>query len=130
MTSRRAIKHYFLLLAFALLTLLILFIINHLSPSLFPVKNILPLTGGFTIIAIAALMIFFFGSEGNEEKSVFATLIAIGVKMLLSFVFALLFFVVFKNKETGSIILFFILYLAFTFFVILTFLRIIKRKSV
>ena len=130
MTSRRAIKHYLLLLAFALLTLLILFVINKLSPSLFPVKNILPLTGGFSIIAIAALMIFFFGSEGNEEKSVFATLIAIGIKMLLSLVFALLFFVVCKNKETGSVILFFILYLGFTFFVILTFLRIIKRKSV
>jgi hypothetical protein len=41
----------------------------------------------------------------------------------------LLFFVVFKNKETKSVILFFILYLAFTVFVFFTFHRIIKRKS-
>jgi len=130
MTSRRAIKHYLLLLAFALLTLLLLTGINRFSSSLFPVENILLLTGGFTFIAVISLMIFFYGSEGNEEKSVFATMIALGVKMLLSFVMALLFFVVLKNKGTGSVILFFILYLSFTVFVILAFLRIIRRKSV
>jgi uncharacterized protein with PQ loop repeat len=37
--------------------------------------------------------------------------------------------VVFKNRETGSVILFFVLYLAFTFFVFLIFQRIIKQKS-
>jgi uncharacterized protein with PQ loop repeat len=79
---------------------------------------------------MTALVIFFRGTEGNGEKRVFATLIAIGVKMLLSFVLALLFIVVFKNKETGSVILFFIIYLAFTVFVFLTFFRIVKQKSV
>jgi uncharacterized protein with PQ loop repeat len=37
--------------------------------------------------------------------------------------------VVFKNKETQSVILFFILYLAFTVFIFLAFHMIIKRKS-
>jgi hypothetical protein len=41
-----------------------------------------------------------------------------------------LFIVVFKNKETGSVILFFILYLIFTVYIFLTFFRIAKRKSV
>jgi len=57
------------------------------------------------------------------------TLIALGVKMLLSFVLALLFFLVFKNDATGSVILFFILYLAFTVYVVLTFTGVLKKKS-
>ena len=130
MITPRAIKHYIVLLAFALLILLLLLGRHKISPSFFPINDILLLTGGFTVIAMAALVIYFNGTEGKGEKRVFATLIAIGVKMLLSFVLALLFIVVFKNKETGSVILFFILYLSFTVFVILTFLRIIRRKSV
>lgn len=130
MITRRAIKHYIFLLAFALLIFLLLFGLNKISPSFFPVNNILLLTGGFALIAMAALVIFFHGTERNGEKRVFATLIAIGVKMLLSFVLALLFIVVFKNKETGSVILFFILYLVFTVYIFLTFFRIAKRKSV
>lgn len=129
MITHRAIKHYILLLAFALLIFLLLFGLNKISPSFFPVNNILLLTGGFAIISMAALVIFFHGTEGNGEKRVFTTLIAIGVKMLLSFVLALLFIVVFKNKETGSVILFFILYLVFTFYLFLTFFRIANRKS-
>jgi hypothetical protein len=130
MITPRAIKHYIFLLAFALLIFLLLFGLNKILPSSFPINDILLLTGGFAVIAMAALVIFFNGTEGKGEKRVFATLIAIGVKMLLSFVLALLFIVVFKNKETGSVLLFFILYLSFTVFVILTFLRIIRRKSV
>ncbi len=130
MITHRAIKHYILLLAFALVIFLLLSGLNKISPSFFPVNNILLLTGGFAIISMAALVIFFHGTEGSGEKRVFTTLIAIGVKMLLSFVLALLFIVVFKNKETGSVILFFILYLVFTFYIFLTFFRIAKRKSV
>jgi len=129
MITPRAIKHYIFLLAFALLILLLLFGLNKISPSSFPVKNILLLTGGFAFITMAALVIFFHGTEGSGEKRVFATLIAIGVKMLLSFVLALLFIVVFKNTQTSSVILFFVLYLAFTVFVFLTFFRIVKQKS-
>lgn len=130
MITPRAIKHYILLLAFALLILLLLFGLNKISPLSFPIKNILLLTGGFAFIAMTALVIFFLGTEGKGEKRVFATLIAIGVKMLLSFVLALLFIVVFKNNETGSVILFFIIYLVFTVYIFFTFFRIAKRTSV
>jgi len=58
------------------------------------------------------------------------TLIALGVKMLLAFVLALLFLLVFKNDTAGSIILFFILYLAFTVYVVFTFTSVLKKKSV
>jgi len=129
MITRRAIKQYLLLILYSLIIVAVLLCINGISPSLVHLKNILFLTGGFTLISLTALIIFFFGYNTNPEKNVFSTLTAIGVKMLLSFILALLFFVVFKNKETSSVILFFILYLAFTVFVFITFQKIIKRKS-
>lgn len=129
MITRRALKQYLLLILYSLLIVVIFLSVNSISELPIPLKDFLLLTGGFTIISLTALMIFFFGQNSNPEKNVFSTLIALGVKMLLSFILALLFFVVFKNRETGSVILFFVLYLAFTFFVFLTFLRIIKQKS-
>jgi hypothetical protein len=129
MITRRALKQYLLLILYSLLIVAILLSVNGISELHIPLKDLLLLTGGFTIISLTALMIFFFGQNSNPEKNVFSTLTALGVKMLLSFILALLFFVVFKNRETGSVILFFVLYLAFTVFVFLTFLRIIKQKS-
>ena len=129
MITRRAIKQYLLLILYSLLIIGIFLCINGISPIQVPLKNVLLLTGGFTFISLTALIIFFFGQNTNPEKKIFSTLTATGVKMLLSFILALLFFVVFKNKDTGSVILFFILYLAFTVFVFLSFQRIIKRKS-
>lgn len=129
MITRRALKQYLLLILYSLLIVAMLLSINGISELRIPLKDLLLLTGGFTIISLTALMIFFFGQNSNPEKNVFSTLTALGVKMLLSFILALLFFVVFKNRETGSVILFFVLYLAFTVFVFLTFLRIIKQKS-
>ena len=73
MITHRAIKHYILLLAFALMIFLLLFGLNKISPSFFPVNNILLLTGGFAVISMAALVIFFHGTEGNGEKRVFTT---------------------------------------------------------
>ena len=129
MITRRAIKQYLLLILYSLLIVAILLGVNSVSPFPVTLKSILLLTAGFTLVSLIALIIFFFGQNTNPEKTVFSTMTAIGVKMVLSFILALLFFVVFKNKETGSVILFFILYLAFTVFVFLTFLRIIKLKS-
>lgn len=129
MITRRALKQYLLLILYSLLIVAIFLSVSGILELPILLKTFLLLTGGFTIISLSALMIFFFGQNSNPEKNVFSTLIALGVKMLLSFILALLFFVVFKNRETGSVILFFVLYLAFTFFVFLTFLRIIKQKS-
>jgi hypothetical protein len=129
MITRGALKHYLLLILYSLLLVAVFLCINSISPTPIPIKNVFLVTGGFTFISLVALIIFFFGQSTDPEKKVISTLAAIGVKMVLSFILALLFFVMLKNKDTGSVILFFILYLAFTFFVFLAFLRIIKRKS-
>lgn len=130
MFTLRAKKQYFFLLILFLLMILLVIVINASNPSLINPTHSLLLTGGFALTAFISLLIFFNGQQLAPEKSVFMTLIALGVKMLLTFVLALLFVAVFKNNQTGSVILFFILYLAFTVFVFLTIFSVLKKRSV
>lgn len=129
MISKTALTHYLSLLVFTATFLLLLLTANRIFPGRVPPAETLPLTSSFAFISLAALIIFFFGSVKNPERSVFMTLIALGVKMLLSFVLAMLWFLVFKNRGTDSVLLFFILYLGFTLFVVLSFLRVLKHKT-
>jgi len=124
-----AIRYYLRLLALSLVFVILVITVGILSPSLFDTTDALFLTAGFALAAFSSLLIFFNGFFSDKEKSVFLTLIALGVKMLLSFVLALLYLLVFKNDAIGAIFLFFILYLAFTVFVVLTFTGVLKKKS-
>jgi hypothetical protein len=130
MTSPLPIKSAVSWLLLTAICLILVSIISAARPSLLPGRGELLLTGGFAISALASLIVFFRGAGKNPETSVFTTLIALGIKLLLSLVLALLFFVVLKNRDTGSLLLFFILYLAFTVYVILTFLSVLKKRSV
>ena len=124
-----ATRYYIRLLALSLVLVILVITAERLFPSIYEITDALCLTAGFTLAAFASLLIFFNGFFSDREKSVFLTLIALGVKMLLSFVLALLFLLVFKNDAIGAIILFFILYLAFTVFVVFTFTGVLKKKS-
>jgi len=130
MTFPVPIKNLLSLLLLTAIFLILISIISAARPSILPGRGELLLTGGFALAALACLIVFFRGAGKNPETSVFTTLIALGIKLLLSLVLALLFFLVLKNRDTGSLLLFFILYLAFTVYVILTFLSVLKKRSV
>ncbi len=130
MFTPRAKKQYFILLILFLMMALLVIGFSTILPSLINPVSALILTGGFALTAFISLLIFFKGQQSAPEKSVFITFMALGVKMLLSFVLALLFLAIFKNNQAGSVILFFILYLAFTVFVFLTIFSVLKRRSV
>jgi len=130
MFTPRAVRHYIHLLILALLSVMLIMAVHMIRPSAInPVSSVM-LAGGFTITAFISLLIFFKGFCSDAGESVFMTLMALGVKMLLSFVLALLFLAVFKNNQAGSVILFFILYLTFTVFVFLKIFSVLKRRSV
>lgn len=124
-----ATRYYLRLLALSLVLVIIIILLGRFYPSVYDTTDAVFLDAGFTLAAFASLLIFFNGFYAEREKSVFMTLIALGVKMLLSFVLALLYLLVFKNDAIGSIILFFVLYLAFTVYVVLTFTGVLKKKS-
>ncbi len=124
-----AVKSYVGLTALTLLLIVAEIIIGRYQPSIPGISDAVFLTLAFAFAALISLLIFFNGYISDGERSVLMTLIALGVKMLLSFIIALLFFLVLKNDSTGSVILFFILYLAFTLYVVLTFTGVLKKKS-
>jgi len=74
--------------------------------------------------------VFFGGPENDPKKRVFRTFVSIGIKMLLSFVLALVYFLIFKLREPPLVILFFVLYLGFTLFIVFTFRSILKNRLV
>jgi hypothetical protein len=130
MFTTRALRSYFFLFIQSLLIILAVIGLSKVRPAIFAWTDAVVLTVCFTVAALISLLIFFNGNSSDARKSVLMTLVSVSVKFLLSLIIALLFFVIFKNRETGSVILFFILYLAFTVFILLTFLNILKKKSV
>jgi hypothetical protein len=130
MLTTKALRSYFFLIIQSLLIILVILGLSKVRPGIFVWTDAVVLTVCFTVAALISLLIFFNGNSSDARKSVLMTLVAVSVKFLLSLIIALLFFVIFKNRETGSVILFFILYLAFTVFILLTFLNILKEKSV
>ena len=123
-------RNYLFLTLLAFLTWISLYAANTIFQGIVSSGNSLLLVAGFTVISLSSFLIFFSGVNKEPERSVFHTLIALGVKMLLSFVLALLFFIVLKNRGTVSVILFFVLYLEFTLFVLFTFVSVLKKRSV
>ncbi|MDX9771868.1 MAG: hypothetical protein RBT02_00415 [Bacteroidales bacterium] len=122
-----AIRHYLRLLVLSLLMIILIILVNRFQPSLYNPASAVALAGGFSLTAFISLLIFFNGFASRNERGVLLTLIALGIKLLISLILALLYLVVFKNDQTGSVILFFVLYLAFTFYVIRTFICVLKR---
>lgn len=129
MISKTALFNYLLLLLLTGILILLFLTLNLLFPGLAPSGETIILSSSFAFISLVALVVFYIGSAKNPDRSVFMTLIALGVKMLSSFVLAMLWFLVFKNRGTDSVLMFFVLYLAFTLFVVLSFLRVLKHNA-
>jgi|WetSurMetagenome_2_1015567.scaffolds.fasta_scaffold54772_3 hypothetical protein len=100
-----------------------------LFPSLFhPVTGSLVLLV-FFLISSFTLLIFFNGNKKEPEQKVIKTFLALSLKTVLCLIFAMILFMGFKKKDTGTVILFFILYLGFTLFVVFTLLNTLKKES-
>ncbi len=87
------------------------------------------LTSGFSVITIAVFFIFLRGTDREKGSQVLHLLVALSIKLLMELVFALIWFLVVKKTKQETVILFFILYLAFTLFSILSMLNALKHKS-
>jgi len=91
--------------------------------------EIVTVSAVFTVIALLVLLVFFRGQQKEPANQTIHTMTAISIKFLAELIFAFIWF--FTGKKTGisSIILFFVLYLAFTLFSIMILLKTLKSKS-
>lgn len=92
-------------------------------------EAMLLLVAAFIASTSISLYIFFLGrSKPDGEDSLF-TMSAIGVKFLLSIIAALVWFAVLKKVETGELLIFFVLYLTFTVFLVGVIAKELKKNS-
>jgi len=91
--------------------------------------DVVVLTFFFTLITFTALLVFTRGRLKQPGRQTFYSMTAIGIKFLLEMSLALGWFFIGKKTSTASVVLFFLLYLAFTIFLMTVILNSLKNKS-
>lgn len=94
-----------------------------------PKSEILILPSLFALIVFLSILLFAIGIEKQPRNQTFFSLVAMGFKFLLEMALALIWFFIAKKTGTASVVLFFLLYLAFTLFLIFVVLNSLKDKS-
>jgi len=87
------------------------------------------LTFVFLCICSISFVIFQRGQSRDPQSQTLHTLVSVSVKLLLEMVLALLWFFAAKKTSSGSVLMFFILYLTFSLFSVLLILKTLKNKS-
>jgi len=87
------------------------------------------LTLCFSSIVLLSFYIFSRGLKKDPASQTMHLMVAVSVKMLMEMVLALIWFFVAKKTFTSSLILFFVLYLAFSLYSIFFMLNTLKIKS-
>ena len=92
-------------------------------------SQLLTLTSCFSIITLISLIIFNRGLSRDSRSQTFHSFVSISLKFLLELFLALIWFIVIKKTETESVLMFFVLYLSFSFILIFLILKTLKTKS-
>ena len=87
------------------------------------------LSSVFSIIALITLVIFLRGQTKKPGSQTLHSLLSVSLKFLLEIVLALVWFIIAKKTSLPSVLIFIVLYLAFTLFSILVILKTLKTKS-
>jgi len=114
------------------LSLIILFAGNFLLRYSGPdssLSDLVILTIVFLLISISSIAIFQRGQSREPQSQTLHTLVSMSVKLLFEMVLALLWFLIAKKTSSGSVFMFFILYLSFSLFSVLIILKTLKNKS-
>lgn len=128
MTVKSYFRYFLFVVLFAVCFRFVLAATNYFIPSLFPAGITDILLGIFLFISLFTLFIFFSGKSDDPEKKVMKTTVALSLKTLLTLIFALILFIGFKKKNIDTVILFFIIYLGFTLFIVFTLFNTLKKS--
>jgi hypothetical protein len=91
--------------------------------------DLLIISFSFAAVSFISLLIFLRGRVKEEKEQTMYTFVAISLKFIMELVVALLWFIAAKKTSPEYILLFFVLYLAFSVFLIITILNVLKNKS-
>lgn len=105
-------------------------IINKFLPGTADKSSLEILVISFFMLSVIVLSINFFASRKEADAQSLFNFAAIGVKFVLSAIIALLYFEAFKKSGLNNILLFFILYLTFTVYLMLIIVKSLSNRSV
>jgi len=83
----------------------------------------------FSIINLLSIIIFLRGQNREADRQTMHTLVSVSLKFLLELILAFIWFIVAKKSTLHSVLMFFVLYLAFTLFSIWVILKTLKFRS-
>ena len=126
MTFKRYLFGLLILISFILIAGYLLLAFININASF---SELAILTFCFSAIVLLILYVFHKGIKKEPAGRTTYLLAAISIKMLLEMVLALLWFFVAKKTSVASLVLFFVLYLAFSLFSITLMLNTLKNKS-
>ena len=104
-------------------------LIQSVSHTILPVKDILVLSCLFSGISIVTLVIFFRGQSREPDSRTMHTLAAISLKFLLDMVLALVWLIISKKTSLTSVFIFFVIYLTLTLFTLFVILKTLRNSS-
>jgi hypothetical protein len=93
------------------------------------IPDLIILTVVFSFIAVLAIFVFQRGQSREPQSQTMHTLVSMSLKFLLELLLTIIWFIVAKKTFVGSVLMFFILYLAFSLFLIMIILKTLKNKS-
>ena len=82
----------------------------------------------FTFVNMLVYFVISTGAQKNSGEQMLRVLLGIGLKFLLYLLYLLGYWLVIKNLEIPFIIIFFVLYLIFTFFLAAHLFKLLKNK--
>ena len=123
------VRNILLLVALEIFVLLAGFIITDKFNTKFDFQEIVILSLFFILISLISLVIFFRGQSKNPESQTLHSLVSISLKFLLELFLVFFWFFLAKKSGFQSVLLFFVLYLTFTLFLIWIILKTLKNKS-
>lgn len=91
-------------------------------------SDIVILTFCFSAIVLLSIYVFSRGLKKEPASQTMHLMVAVSIKMLMEMVLALIWFFIAKKTFTSSLLLFFVLYLAFSLYSIIFMLNTLKIK--
>jgi hypothetical protein len=130
MTSFSQVHKYLLqlLLLYVLLLLCGYLYVSLVNPGI-SFREIIILSTLFSIIAFISLVIFLRGQTREPDSQTLHSLTSVSLKFLMEIILALVWFIVAKKTSIASVLMFFVLYLSHTLFLLWVILKTLKNKS-
>ena len=99
-------------------------------PGIIDKGSLLILVPAFFILSMLIHTLNFLGLKRDPEERTLFTFGSIGVKFILSALIALLYFEAFKKTGLNNILLFFVLYLTFTVYLVLVVVKDLNARTI